>query len=138
MATHYIVGCGAIVRDHGGRFLMVRQMGGYWQGQWIFPGGKLEIGETPEQCARREFLEETGCDVTIKKLVGAYVSYDPTTEYEKQVVLIYYLGNSICREPKVGEGVTDVGWFNLQELEAMAAKGQVPGLIVRIANDALK
>lgn len=138
MATHYIVGCGAIVRNREGKFLMVRQMGGYWQGQWIFPGGKLEIGETLEQCARREFLEETGCEVTVKKLVGAYVSYDPTTEFEKQVVLVYYLGDRVSGEPKIGEGVTDIGWFSLQELEAMAGKGQVPGIIVRIAKDSLK
>ena len=137
MATHYIVGCGAIVHNREGKFLMVRQMSGYWQGRWIFPGGKLEIGETLEHCARREFLEETGCEVTITKLVGAYVSYDPNTEFEKQVVLIYFKGDSLCGEPKAGEGVTDIGWFSLKELEAMAGSGQVPGLIVRIAKDSL-
>ncbi len=137
MATHYIVGCGAVARDAEGRFLMVRQMAGYWKGQWIFPGGKLEIGETLEECAHREFVEETCSDIHIKKLIGAYVSYDPDTEYEKQVVLVYYLGNSLSGEPKVGEGVSDIGWFSLQELENMEKNGQVPGLIVHIAKDSL-
>ena len=50
----------------------------------IFPGGKLELGENLEACARREFKEETGCHLTNKKTVGAYVSYDPDTEYEKK------------------------------------------------------
>ena len=138
MATHYIVGCGAIARNSEGRFLMVRQMGGYWRGQWIFPGGKLELGETPEQCARREFLEETYCDITIKKLVGAYVSYDPDTEFEKQVVLIYFQGNSVCGEPRAGEGVTDVRWLSLEELESLEKSGQVPHIIIQIAKDTLK
>lgn len=137
MATHYIVGCGAVARDAAGRFLMVRQMAGYWKGQWIFPGGKLEIGETLEECARREFVEETCSDIRIKKLIGAYVSYDPRTEFEKQVVLIYFLGNSLSGEPMVGEGVSDIGWFSLQELENMEKKSQVPGLIVHIAKDSL-
>jgi 8-oxo-dGTP pyrophosphatase MutT (NUDIX family) len=31
-----------------------------YAGQWVFPGGKVEDLEMPEQAARREFLEETG------------------------------------------------------------------------------
>ncbi len=137
MATHYIVGCGAVARNAEGRFLMVRQMGGYWRGLWIFPGGKLEMGETLEQCARREFIEETGCDLRIKKEIGAYVSYDPATEFEKQVVLVYYLGNSVTGEPRVGEGVTDIGWFSLDDIEAMAETGQVPKILLKVAKESL-
>ncbi len=138
MATHYIVGCGAVARNSEGEFLMVRQMGGYWRGKWIFPGGKLEIGETLEECARREFVEETCCEVTIKKLIGAYVSYDPHTEFEKQVVLIYFRGDSLPCEPRVGEGVTDVAWFSLAELEDLEKKGQVPSIILRVAKESIK
>ena len=137
MATHYIVGCGAVVRNDAGEFLLVRQMGGYWRGLWIFPGGKLEIGETLEQCARREFMEETGCDAAIKKEVGAYVSYDPHTEFEKEVVLIYFRGESAGCRPYAGEGVTDVGWFGIDRIREMAAVGQVPELILKVALDSL-
>ena len=138
MATHYIVGCGAVARNDEGKFLLVRQEGGYWQGLWIFPGGKLEVGETLEQCARREFIEETGCDLRIKKQIGAYVSYDPDTEFEKQVVLVYYGGNGVTGDPRAGEGVTDIGWFSLAEVEAMANKGQVPRLILKVAKESIK
>jgi mutator protein MutT len=138
MATHYIVGCGAVARNDEGKLLMVRQMGGYWRGQWIFPGGKLEVGETLEQCVRREFIEETGCDLHIKKQIGAYVSYDPATEFEKQVVLIYYSANGVTGTPGVGEGVTDIGWFTIRELEAMAKNGQAPDIILRVAKDSIK
>jgi len=138
MATRYIVGCGAVARNDEGRFLMVRQMGGYWKGQWIFPGGKLEIGETLEECARREFAEETCSDIRIRKLIGAYVSYDPDTEFEKQVVLIYFLGNSLSGEPRVGEGVTDIGWFTLKEIETMEKNRQTPEIISMAARDSIK
>jgi 8-oxo-dGTP diphosphatase len=138
MVTRYIVGCGAVALDGVGKFLMVRQGGGYWQGMWIFPGGKLELGETLEECARREFTEETGCDLRIKRQIGAYTVYDPDTEHEKQVVLIYYLGNDVTGNPGAGEGVTDIGWYEMADIEAMAKTGIVPNIILQVAKDAIK
>ncbi|MCB1119184.1 MAG: NUDIX hydrolase [Chlamydiia bacterium] len=38
---------------------------------WTLPGGKREVGETPEKGARRELLEETGIDVEKLRSLGA-------------------------------------------------------------------
>ena len=43
------------------RFLMVKHRHRAWE----MPGGRLEPGESPEDCARREFLEETGMTVEL-------------------------------------------------------------------------
>jgi 8-oxo-dGTP diphosphatase len=40
------------------------------QGKWNGLGGKLEAGETPEECARREILEEAGLSVTHLTMKG--------------------------------------------------------------------
>ena len=45
--------------DHDGRVLISkRPEGKHMSGFWEFPGGKLEIGETPEECLIREIKEE--------------------------------------------------------------------------------
>jgi ADP-ribose pyrophosphatase YjhB (NUDIX family) len=137
MADRFIVGCGAVVTGKDKSILMVRQQVGYWAGQWIFPGGKLEIGETLEAAARREVLEETGCSFDTVRQIGAYVSYDPYTSFEKQVVLVYYLGEYTGGKLIIGEGVTESGWFSTDEIEAMAAKGEVPAILLRVLEDAL-
>jgi 8-oxo-dGTP pyrophosphatase MutT (NUDIX family) len=137
MVVRFIVGCGAVVTGTDNRILMVRQQVGYWAGKWIFPGGKLEMGETLEGAARREVLEETGCTFETVRQIGAYVSYDPYTTFEKQVVLVYYLGDLAGGRLIVGEGVTESGWFSADEIDAMAAKGEVPAILLRVLEDAL-
>ncbi|HVB95349.1 MAG TPA: 8-oxo-dGTP diphosphatase [Nitrososphaerales archaeon] len=48
----------------GRKLLLKKATRGISVGKWNAPGGKLEPGETPEQCARREVLEETGLRVS--------------------------------------------------------------------------
>jgi 8-oxo-dGTP pyrophosphatase MutT (NUDIX family) len=62
---------GVVVRRDGPelRFLLVtarRQ-----PGLWVFPKGHIEIGETPEQAAVREVVEEAGVNATVVAPVGA-------------------------------------------------------------------
>ncbi len=43
---------------------------------WGFPGGTVELGETPQMAAVREVKEETGLDVMVGDLIGIYTDFD--------------------------------------------------------------
>ncbi|KAK5054404.1 hypothetical protein LTR84_001294 [Exophiala bonariae] len=45
------------------KFIMGRRLGSHGSNTWALPGGHLEHGETFEECAIRETLEETGLDI---------------------------------------------------------------------------
>ena len=49
-----------IIRQNSQVLLCQRRRGSRYELQWEFPGGKVEPGETIEQCAAREIFEEAG------------------------------------------------------------------------------
>lgn len=65
MTVHLKAAYGGVVIDSNGLVLLrepANHFGGYF---WTFPKGKADPGETPEQAALREVLEETGCRAKI-------------------------------------------------------------------------
>lgn len=60
--------CAVIASDIDGRLLLVRLS--YGAGNWAFPSGGVRRGETPEDAARRELREETGCRAHAMALLG--------------------------------------------------------------------
>ena len=51
---------------------------GAFKGQWEFPGGKVEVGETPQQALVREIQEEMDTVIQVGELIGT-IEYDYPT-----------------------------------------------------------
>lgn len=64
----------AIIRSEDRIFATQRGYGDF-QGGWEFPGGKMEVGETPQQALIREIKEELDTEIEVGELVET-VKYD--------------------------------------------------------------
>ncbi len=64
----------AVIRDENKVFATARGYGEY-KGWWEFPGGKIEVGETPQEALMREIQEELATEI----LVGDFIK---TIEYD--------------------------------------------------------
>ena len=80
---------------------------------WIFPKGHMEKGESPEDAAVREVLEETG----IEAKPWAYLETNRFSFNEDTIQVEFYLLR-YCRSPGGGEGRT-VRWCTYDEALAL-------------------
>ena len=63
----------AIIVHDGNILIAQRPPNDPMAGQWEFPGGKIEPGETPEQCLKRELCEELELDAVIGRYLGSSI-----------------------------------------------------------------
>lgn len=70
-----IEGAICLIRRNGRLLLQERALGRFAGGKWDAPGGKLRLGESPEQCVVREIAEETGLRIDDPLLRGRFHVY---------------------------------------------------------------
>ena len=92
---------------HEGRTLMlhrVKKAGDMHAGKWNGLGGKFEGGESPEECARREILEESGLEVGPLELKGflSFPGFQGDDDWYAFVFLAYEPRGELLADPAEG------------------------------------
>jgi 8-oxo-dGTP diphosphatase len=95
------VGVGVIIiRDD--KVLMGLRTGAHGEGTWCFPGGHLEYGETPEECGKREMVEETGLEGKQMDRVPIFTN-DIFSFEDKHYITLFVVARKVIGEPRVME-----------------------------------
>ena len=111
------VGVGAVV-FHNGAVLLVERRNPPCANEWAIPGGKVRLGETLQQAAEREILEETGIRIKAGEPVYAFdlIETDATGNVQWHYAIIdlqaEYLGGEIC----AGDDAVTAAWFRPEQL----------------------
>jgi ADP-ribose pyrophosphatase YjhB (NUDIX family) len=119
--------------EHDGKYLMVEELA---SGAVVLntPGGHLETGESPEEAAIREVLEETGCDVACSELIGVYLWIHPQTRQQfLRIVYVASLLNDDESRP-LDDGIIAKRWLSRADIERRCRSLRSP-IVLRCLRD---
>jgi 8-oxo-dGTP diphosphatase len=99
------------------KILLIKRGNEPFKNKWALPGGFVEYGERVEEAIVREFKEETGINVRIKKFFGVFS--DPDRDPRGHVISIVFLLES-DDEQRAGDDAIDARFFDLDNLPELA------------------
>jgi 8-oxo-dGTP diphosphatase len=106
--------------------LLIQRDKAPFRGAWALPGGFVNVGESPEDAARRELEEETDIrDVPLEQL---HVFGDPGRDPRGHVVTVVFLGllgpdwsaDQHPRHVEAGSDAADARWWSINDLPPLA------------------
>jgi 8-oxo-dGTP diphosphatase len=119
------IGIGVMIQNEKGEVLLSQRKSSHGTGEWCFPGGHLEMGETLNECAAREVKEETDLDVSKFELISVademrYLESDGKHYVNIGIKVFYDGGEPKNTEPHKHE---DWQWFPLDNLPVPLFQG---------------
>ena len=108
------VGIGVLVLKDG-KVLLAKRKGAHGRGEWAFPGGHLEFGESFEECVIRECREEAGIEIKNIKFVRISNLKKYTGKHYVDIGMLaqWKSGEPRVLEPRRSESW---GWYDLDNL----------------------
>ena len=109
------IGIGVLALNNQNKILLGKRKNAHGSGDWAPPGGHLEFGETPIQCAKRELLEEAGLELLSPKELS--FTNDMFTEEGKHYITVFVEGK-IEGDPQILEPdkCSEWKWFDWGDL----------------------
>ena len=116
----------AVIQEENKIFATARGYGEY-KGQWEFPGGKIEPGETPQEALKREITEELATDILVGDLIDI-VEYDSP---EFHLSMVCFWCERVSGDLELLEA-DEARWLGVEELHSVKWLPADAGLLDKV------
>ncbi|MCI0753389.1 NUDIX hydrolase [Teichococcus vastitatis] len=120
------IGIGVIL-FRGEDVLLVRRARPPRLGEWSIPGGAQHLGETVDEAARRELLEETGVTagpLHIALAVDA-ISQDEEGRTRFHYTILDFAARWLAGTPRAGDDASAAAWFTPDQVAGLSLRPEV-------------
>jgi 8-oxo-dGTP diphosphatase len=98
---------------------------------WAIPGGSVEIGETLQEAAEREILEETGIQIRASKPIYTFdhIDRDAAGKVRFHYVIVDLAADYVLGEPSPGDDAVEARWVSAKEINGLAVSAATLNLL---------
>jgi len=118
-----IIAVGAVILDAADHVLLVKHVPerqSFWQGKWICPGGRLQVGEGIEAGIQREVWEETHLHIRLSRPLVPFERIIHGAEGVRlHVIYIDYVAENIGGALQPGDDVGEAIWMPRPQLSTL-------------------
>lgn len=115
---HIVTSVVAVIIDGDNRVLLTRRNIPPFNGQWVMPGGKIDLGEPILNALQREVREEVGIEVEVAGLVDVFEHLTPGAENIHFIILYYRCRPLSANVHKNPDEVSEARWVPREALDS--------------------
>ena len=105
----------AIIENKGSILIAKRKKGDRLEDKWEFPGGKLESNETPQECLKRELMEEFSVDTEVADFFfSTTYNYDHSSIRLDAYRVLYKSGKFLLKDHDAIEWVAPSDFYKYE------------------------
>lgn len=116
-AEHIVTSVVAVIIDNEEQVLLTKRKVPPFQGDWVMPGGKIDLGEPIVQALKREVWEEVGLEVEVGALIDVFEHVTPGEDNYHFIIIYYRCTPLYCDVTHNDEEVAEARWVKVSELD---------------------
>lgn len=116
---HIVTSVVAVIINDDQEVLLTKRNIPPFQGEWVMPGGKIDLGEPIIKAIEREVMEEVGLQVEVVDLLDVFEHVTPGDDNYHFIILYYLCRPLYCDIRHNQDEVVEARWVAQQDLSAL-------------------
>ena len=113
---HIVTSVVAVIIDPEEQVLLTKRNIAPFKGEWVMPGGKIDLGEPIVNALKREVMEEVGLEVEVEDIIDVFEHVSPGADNYHFIILYYLCRPLYCDISRNHAEVAEARWVSHHEL----------------------